>query len=155
MLVKQPPLRLPPEQFDAYGFSVPIETRWTDNDVYGHVNNAVYYQFFDTAVNRFLIEHGGLDIHSGAVIGLVVESSCRYHAPVAYPERVRVGVRVDRLGTSSVSYGVALFAESDRSARADGSFTHVFVDRASRRPAPMPDLLRSALQGIARQLAGP
>jgi acyl-CoA thioester hydrolase len=150
MLVNPKPQRLPPEQIGAYGFIASTETRWADNDLYGHVNNAVYYQLFDSAVNRFLIEQGGLDIHSGAVIGLVVESSCRYHAPVAYPERIRVGVRVDRLGSSSVTYGVALFSESDPSARADGTFTHVFVDRTSRRPAPMPEPLRAALQGLSR-----
>ncbi len=125
-----------------------VTTRWTDNDVYGHVNNAIYYEYFDSAVNRYLTEVGTLDIHGGSVIGLVVESSCRYHAPLAYPERLEVGVRVDRLGTSSVTYGVAVFALGADAAAADGTFIHVFVDRTTRRPTPIPERLRTALQAL-------
>ncbi len=125
-----------------------VTTRWVDNDVYGHVNNATYYAFFDSAINAYLIARGGLDIHRGAVVGWVVSSSCDYFAPVAYPEEVEVGVRADRIGTSSVHYGVALFAAGDDRARAAGSMVHVFVDRASSRPAPLPAALRAALEAL-------
>lgn len=145
--------RKPPLRREDVRFVVPLSTRWTDNDVYGHVNNAIYYAFFDSAVNRFLIEEGGLDIHAGPVIGLVVESSCRYHAPLAYPEPIVGGVRVDRLGTSSVTYGVAVFAEGKDDAAADGTFTHVFVDRVTRRPTPIPDELRRALERLRTDAA--
>jgi acyl-CoA thioester hydrolase len=131
----------------AYLTFFPIETRWTDNDVYGHVNNARYYELFDSAVNRVLVA-AGLDLHLGPAIALVVESSCRYHAPTTYPERLLVGVRVDRLGTSSIVYGVAVFSETVDEAAADGSFVHVFVDRATRRPVPIPPAIRAALEAL-------
>lgn len=145
--------RKPPLAREELRFFAEVSTRWTDNDVYGHVNNAVYYEYFDSAVNRFLIERGGLDIHAGSIIGLVVESSCRYHAPLAYPDRLEVGVRVDRLGSSSVTYGVAVFAHGAPVAAADGTFIHVFVDRATRRPTPIPDGLRQALAALATPVA--
>jgi acyl-CoA thioester hydrolase len=139
----------------AYKTFFPIETRWTDNDVYGHVNNARYYELFDSGVNRVLVG-AGLDIHAGPAIALVVESSCRYHAPTTYPERLLVGVRVDHLGTSSIVYGVAVFSESSDEAAADGSFVHVFVDRATRRPVPLPPSIRVALEALrAPPAAGP
>ncbi len=141
--------REPPMVRRAFGFFSEVSTRWTDNDVYGHVNNAVYYEFFDSAVNRFLIERGDLDIHAGPVIGLVVESGCRYHAPLAYPARLEVGVRVNRLGTSSVTYGVAVFSLGSDVAAADGTFIHVFVERETRRPIAMPEQLRSALASLS------
>jgi acyl-CoA thioester hydrolase len=119
-----------------------------DNDLYGHVNNAHYYSFFDSVVNRFLVEVGGLDIHRGPVVGYVVASACEYFAPVAYPELLEVGVRVERLGSSSVHYGVALFRAGDATARAAGSMVHVFVDRGSSEPTPIPASLRQALQSI-------
>ncbi len=125
-----------------------IGTRWADNDVYGHVNNVVYYGWFDTAVNAHLIESGALDIHAGAVIGLVVETQCHYFEPLAFPQTVWAGLRVARLGTSSVRYEVGLFAEgSDRTA-AHGHFVHVYVDRASRRPVPLPDALKKTLETL-------
>ncbi|MBZ0231176.1 MAG: acyl-CoA thioesterase [Deltaproteobacteria bacterium] len=121
-----------------------ITTRWMDNDVYGHVNNVTYYSYFDTVANAYLIA-AGLDIHDGPVIGLVVESACHYHAPVAYPTRLRGGLRVDRLGQRAVTYGLAIFREGDDAAVAHGHFVHVFVDRATRTPTPIPDDLRAAL----------
>jgi acyl-CoA thioester hydrolase len=133
---------------DDYRYLAPLTTRWADNDVYGHVNNAHYYALFDTAVNRFLVEAGGLDFHRGAVIGYVVASECRYFDPVAYPDALEVGVRVEHLGTSSVRYAVALFRDGDEAARAAGAMVHVFVDRASGRPTPLPGPLRAALETI-------
>jgi acyl-CoA thioester hydrolase len=126
----------------------PIETRWMDNDVYGHVNNVVYYSFFDTVINRYLIAEGGLDIHEGAVIGLAVETSCAFHGSVQFPDVLEAGLRVAHLGSSSVRYEVGIFAQGEDAARADGRFTHVFVDRVSRRPTPIPPLLRDALARI-------
>ena len=115
-----------------------------DNDVYGHVNNVVYYSYFDTVINAYLIGEGGLDIHAGLVIGLCVESHCSYAAALAFPETVRAGLRVAKLGTSSVRYEIGLFGSGDEPA-AEGWFVHVFVDRETRRPAPIPAGVRSAL----------
>jgi acyl-CoA thioester hydrolase len=126
-----------------------IATRWMDNDVYGHVNNVVYYSFFDTAVNGYLIGSGALDIHAGATIGLVVETQCRYHAPIAFPDLVTCGIRVARIGTSSVRYEIGIFRGDEETAAAEGHFVHVYVDRATRRPAPLPPALRTALEAIA------
>ncbi|MFT6461277.1 MAG: acyl-CoA thioester hydrolase, partial [Maricaulis maris] len=120
-----------------------------DNDIYGHINNAAYYGFFDTAVNCFLIEEAGLDIHAGAVIGLVVETGCNYFAPLAFPETVEAGVRVARLGNSSVSFEIGLFRQGEDDPAAQGRFVHVYVDRDTRRPVPLPDAMRVALAGIA------
>lgn len=131
-----------------YPYITSITTRWMDNDIYGHINNVAYYSFFDTAANRFLIERGGLDIAAGTVIGLVVESKCQYHAPLAYPQTLRAGVRVDKLGNRAVTYGIAIFSETDDAAAAHGHFVHVFVERATRTPTPIPSPLRSALESI-------
>jgi acyl-CoA thioester hydrolase len=125
-----------------------IATRWMDNDVYGHVNNVVHYSFFDTAVNRLLIERGVLDIHGGAVIGLVVHTQCHYFDSIAFPQQVHVGVGVQRLGGSSVRYGLALFADEAPQCAARGEFTHVYVDRTTRRPVALPAALREALQPL-------
>lgn len=133
-----------------YPYITSITTRWMDNDIYGHINNVAYYSFFDTAANRFLIERGGLDIEAGTVIGLVVESKCQYHAPLAYPQTLRAGVRVDKLGNRAVTYGIAIFSETDDAAAAHGHFVHVFVERASRTPTPIPAALRSALESLVR-----
>ncbi len=122
-----------------------IGTRWADNFFFGHVNNVVYYSFFDTAVNTFLIQHAGLDIHAGDTIGLVVDSGCSYFAPLAYPEQIVAGVRVLKLGNSSVRYQIALFKENEHSAAAQGHFVHVYIARESRRPQPLPDAMRQAL----------
>jgi acyl-CoA thioester hydrolase len=122
-----------------------IQTRWMDNDLYGHVNNVTYYSYFDTLVNRYLIDPGGLDIHNGATVGFAVETMCRFHQPFAYPDDIEAGLRVATLGRSSVRYECALFAAGEHDARADGHFVHVFVDRSTRRPAAMPEQMRAAL----------
>lgn len=123
----------------------PITTRWHDNDIYGHVNNVVYYSYFDSAVNTYLIECGGLDIHAGAVVGFVVSSSCDYFASITFPERIEVGLRVGKLGNSSVQYELAIFKQGEEQACAAGRFVHVFVDRESNRPVGIPESLRAAL----------
>ena len=128
---------------------LPITTRWMDNDVYGHVNNVVYYSYFDTVVNRYLIERGVLDIDRGTVIGLVVETGCQYFTPLAFPQTVHAGLRVTRLGTSSVRYEVALFGGDSTLAAAQGHFVHVYVDRETRRPTALPLPLRAALQALS------
>ncbi len=125
-----------------------IGTRWADNDVYGHVNNVVYYSWFDTAVNAYLIEQGALDIHAGEVIGLVVETQCNYFAPLAFPQAVEAGIRVARIGASSVRYEVGLFAPGEPLCAARGHFIHVYVDRATRKPVPLPDRLRQVLESL-------
>jgi acyl-CoA thioester hydrolase len=126
----------------------PIGTRWADNDVYGHVNNVVYYSWFDTAVNAYLIEQGALDIHAGAVIGLVIETQCNYFAPLAFPQTVEAGLRVAHLGSSSVRYEVGLFAQGQEAAAACGHFVHVYVDRETRRPMPLPAPLKATLETL-------
>ncbi len=133
----------------AYKAFQTITTRWMDNDVYGHVNNVQYYSFFDTAVNRWLIEQGVLDIHNGETIGLVVETSCSYFKPIAFPETVHAGIRVAKLGNSSVRYEVGLFRDDDDTVSAAGYFVHVYVDRVSNRPVPLPEPLRAALSTLA------
>ncbi len=127
-----------------------ITTRWMDNDIYGHVNNVVHYSFFDTAVNRMLIEAGALDIHAGAVIGLVVHTECHYFDSLAFPQAVHAGIRVAHLGKSSVRFELGLFADDAPLSAAAGSFVHVYVDRASRRPVPVPDALRAVLTPLMR-----
>jgi acyl-CoA thioester hydrolase len=122
-----------------------IDTRWSDNDVYGHVNNVVYYSYFDTVVNRWLIDAGALDIHGGPVIGLVVETQCHYFAPLAFPQTLDAGLRVAHLGRSSVRYEIGLFAQGDAHCAAAGHFVHVYVDRASRKPVALPASVRAAL----------
>ncbi len=125
-----------PHARSAYRAFVPITTRWSDNDVYGHINNVAYYSFFDTAVNSWLIERGLLDIHQGATIGLVVQTGCDYFASLAYPQPLQAGLRVAHLGRTSVRYEIALFAADDAVAAAQGHFVHVMVDRHTRRPVP-------------------
>jgi acyl-CoA thioester hydrolase len=127
----------------------PISTRWMDNDIYGHVNNVVYYSYFDTVVNQYLIEQGVLDIERSTVVGLVVETQCNYFSPISFPDMVHAGLRVMKLGTSSVRYEVGLFRNDEPIASAQGHFVHVYVDRATRRPAALPEAMRSALQQIA------
>jgi acyl-CoA thioester hydrolase len=132
----------------AYRVFRPIGTRWGDNDIYGHVNNVVYYSWFDTAVNAHLIEQGALDIHGGEVIGLVIETQCNYFAPLAFPQTVWAGLRVAHLGSSSVRYEVGLFADGEDLAAACGHFVHVYVNRDTRRPVPLPDLLKNTLETL-------
>ncbi|CAO4174884.1 hypothetical protein LNAOJCKE_3793 [Methylorubrum aminovorans] len=141
--------RAPRETRAAYPRLVPLTTRWGDNDVYGHVNNVVYYAFFDTAVNGILVEAGALDIARSPVIGLVVETGCRYFASVAFPDRITAGVRVAHLGRTSVRYEIAIFRDDDGEAAAQGHFVHVYVDRETRRPAPLPERLRAVLTELA------
>lgn len=125
-----------------------ITTRWMDNDVYAHINNVVYYSFFDTIVNGFLVEKGMLDFERGDPIGLVVETRCRYFAPVAFPDTICGGLRVDHLGTSSVRYGIGIFREGEAQASAAGHFVHVYVGRETRRPETLPPELRMLLAAI-------
>ncbi|MEH6347558.1 MAG: thioesterase family protein [Bermanella sp.] len=132
---------------DYFAFNS-ISTRWSDNDVYGHVNNVVYYSYFDTAANNYLINEGGLDIENSPIIGFVVNSGCNYNSSIAYPDKIEAGLRVDRLGNSSVQYGVAIFKESEEQAAANGHFVHVFVDRETNKPVAIPDKMRAALEAI-------
>lgn len=127
----------------------PISTRWMDNDVYGHVNNVTYYSYFDSAINRYLIEEGGLDIHSAAVVGYVVSSNCQFRKPIAYPEAIEAGLRVAKVGNSSVTYELGIFKAGDNNAAALGQVVHVFVDQDSNKPTAIPDPLRAALVRIA------
>jgi len=131
-----------------YPHLLEIPTRWGDNDIYGHVNNVQHYAFFDTIINAYLIEQGGLDIHGGAAIGLCVESHCRYTAPIAFPDLIVAGMRVAQLGTSSVKYEIGLFTDRAADSVAEGWFVHVFVDRESRKPVPIPDGVRAALTAL-------
>ena len=137
-----------PMKREHYRHFTNIQTRWADNDVYGHVNNVVYYGWFDTAVNAHLIEQGALDIHGGTTIGLVIESHCNYFAPLAFPEPVELGLRVGALGTSSVRYELGVFAAGADSTAAHGHFVHVYVDSQTRRPVPLPARLREVLEAL-------
>lgn len=142
------PARPQPRPREDFRVFRTIGTRWADNDVYGHVNNVVYYSWFDTAVNAHLIEAGALDIHQGPVIGLVIETQCNYFAPLAFPQTIEAGLRVAHLGSSSVRYEVGLFAQGEPLAAACGHFVHVYVDRETRRPVPLPAVLKNTLQTI-------
>lgn len=137
-----------PQPREAYRAFRPIATRWMDNDVYGHVNNVVYYSWFDTAVNGLLIEHGVLDIHAGSTIGLVVETQCHYFAPLAFPQQIEAGVCVAHVGASSVRYEVGLFALGEPMTAARGHFVHVYVDRVTRRPAAVRGALAELLETL-------
>jgi acyl-CoA thioester hydrolase len=137
-----------PRSRSAYRAWRTIPTRWADNDAYGHVNNVVHYAWFDTAVNAWLVEAGMLDIEHGDQIGLVVETGCRYFAPLSFPESADVGIAVERLGSSSITYRLGIFAEGSDAAAAEGEFTHVYVDRASRRPKPLPPEWRTKLEAL-------
>lgn len=137
-----PPKRAAYEHFEQ------IQTRWMDNDLYGHINNVVFYSFFDTVINRFLIDHGGLDISDGDVIGVAAESQCTFHAPLSFPDGLEAGLAVSHIGESSVRYRVGIFASDSDKAGASGEFVHVFVDRATRRPAGVPAAIRTALETL-------
>lgn len=140
--------RSEPQNRDAYRMFRPIGLRWADNDIYGHVNNVVHYSLFDTAVNGFLIEQGVLDIHGGAYVFLVVETGCRYHREMAFPDRVTAGLRVSKLSTSSVCYEIGLFRNDEDHASAEGFFIHVNVDRETRRPVPIGVEARQVLEAL-------
>ena len=133
---------------DQFRHFLTIPTRWMDNDIYGHVNNVVYYSYFDTAVNQFLIEAGVLDIHQGEVVGFVVDSGCSYFSPVAFPDAVHAGLRVAKLGNSSVRYEIALYRNNDALPAAAGHFVHVYVERAANRSVPIPPAVRQALSEL-------
>ena len=135
----------PIETRNRYRHLSTIDTRWMDNDAYGHVNNVVYYSFFDTVVNRWLIERGVLNIATSPAIGLVIETQCRYFAPITFPDRVTAGLRVAHLGTSSVRYEIGLFRNEDTEPAAVGHFVHVYVERVSRKSTPIPAAIREAL----------
>ncbi len=142
-------VRTPPPRRDHYPWFRRIDSRWMDNDIYGHVNNVVYYSYFDTAIAHYLIGEGGLDPRNSPVIGYCVESACRYFRPLAFPHAVEVGVGVTRLGRSSVHYLLGVFRAGAEEASAAGRFVHVFVDRKTERAAPLPAALRRALARIA------
>lgn len=135
---------------DNYKHFLPLQTRWADNDVYGHVNNVAYYGYFDTIVNEYLISSGALDIHNGAVIGLVVETGCKYFSPLEFPQKLEGALRVAKIGNSSVRYEIAIFKAGEDKPAAEGHFIHVYVDRATRKPVSLPGELRKALERIAR-----
>ena len=137
-----------PRPRSAYRVWRTIPTRWADNDAYGHVNNVVHYAWFDTAVNAWLVEGGLLDIEHSDPIGLVVETRCAYFAGLAFPQNVEVGIGIERLGSSSITYRLGIFAEGEGGAAAEGEFTHVYVDRGSRKPRPLPDAWRAKLETL-------
>ncbi|CAH1690823.1 Thioesterase [Hyphomicrobiales bacterium] len=130
---------------------IPILTRWADNDVYGHINNVTYYSFFDTAINRWLIERNHLDINTSSTIGVVVETGCTYFESISFPDNVEVGLSVNRIGVSSVRYSVGVFKVDSKIACAQGHFTHVYVDRLTRRPVEISEKLRLALENISKK----
>ena len=131
-----------------YRYFLTIPTRWMDNDVYGHVNNVTYYSYFDTVVNEHLVRAGGLDFHRAPVIGLVVETSCRFHRSLSFPQTIDAGLRVAKLGTTSVTYEIGLFRADDELPAATGRFVHVWVERATQRPTPVPEHIRAALSPL-------
>jgi len=136
------------ETRSRYPHFMTLQTRWSDNDIYGHVNNVTYYSYFDTVVNCFLIDEGGLDIHSADAIGVVVETMCNFKKSLAYPESIDAGLRVTKLGNSSIRFEIGIFRQGDDEASAAGHFVHVFVDRESNTPVPIPGKIRAALERI-------
>ena len=137
-----------PNRLHSYPHNLSIPTRWADNDVYGHVNNSVYYFYFDTVVNRWLIDNGLLEIGKSETIGLVVGTSCDYFAPMSFPDAVVAGLRAAKVGTSSVTYEIGLFRNDETTASAQGTFTHVYVTEKTRRPSPISDRMKSKLREI-------
>jgi acyl-CoA thioester hydrolase len=133
---------------DQYELFYSIQTRWADNDIYGHVNNVTYYAYFDSVINRFLIEKAQLDIHAGPMIGFIVQSQCAYYSPVAFPEVLQCGFRVTRIGNSSVEYSLAIFKENEQKASALGGMTHVFVSSDDKKPITISGHLKTALQAL-------
>lgn len=136
------------ETRDRFAHFLAIPTRWMDNDVYGHVNNVVYYSYFDTVINEYLISAGGLDIAGSTIIGIAAESMCRFRRELSFPEVIEAGLRVGHLGKSSVRYEIGLFSQGEEQAAAAGYFVHVFVDRASHEPEPIPAGIRAALERL-------
>jgi acyl-CoA thioester hydrolase len=152
-LTRLPPMSTLRQTRDDYRHFHTITTRWMDNDVYGHVNNVVYYSYFDTVVNAYLIEQGVLNPEHSDTIGLVIETQCNYFVPLSFPDPVVAGMRVARLGNTSVRYEVGLFRGDAQEAAAQGHFVHVYVDRETRRPVPLPDALRAVLEPLATGIA--
>ena len=140
-----------PTHRNDYMYFSDISTRWMDNDVYGHVNNVIYYSFFDTVINGFLLENKVLDFNSGDVIGLVKETRCTYFESLAFPDKISAGLKVERIGNSSVTYNVGIFGSGSETATAQGHFIHVYVDSTSRRPVSIPDDLRLVLKSILKE----
>jgi acyl-CoA thioester hydrolase len=136
----------------SYKHFLTIPTRWMDNDVYGHVNNVVYYSYFDTVVNEYLMRHGGLDYRNGAIVGLVVETMCQYKKSLAFPESVDVGLRVAKIGNSSVRFEIGIFKQGDDEPAAFGHFVHVFVARAEQKAVAIPERIRSSLKRISAKI---
>ncbi len=134
-----------------YRHFTPIATRWNDNDVYGHVNNVQYYSYFDTVINAYLIESGSLDFIAGSLLGVCAESHCKFSSELSFPETVEAGLRVEHLGRTSVRYGIGLFRAGQAQAAAEGWFVHIFVDRSTRRPAPLTPALRQALEALSSE----
>jgi acyl-CoA thioester hydrolase len=134
---------------EDYKHFLNIPTRWMDNDIYGHVNNVVYYSYFDTVINKYLIEQGGMDISKDSVVGIAVETHCRFMHSLQFPDSIDAGLRVGHLGNSSVRYEIGLFKQGDAAASAAGYFVHVFVDRSSQKPVPIPHGIRAALEHLA------
>lgn len=144
-------MRLTPDQRDTYSHFQVIPTRWADNDIYGHVNNSVYYFYFDTVVNQWLIEAGLLTLGQSKTIGLVVETGCAFFAPISFPQAVHAGLRVTKIGTSSVRYEIGLFANGEQSSAARGHFMHVYVDEKTRRPVEISGSMRETLGKLMRE----
>ncbi|WND03894.1 thioesterase family protein [Temperatibacter marinus] len=140
-----------PYPLDHYPHTKELQTRWMDNDIYGHVNNVVYYSYFDTVVNSYLIENKGLDIHESPIIGLVIETQCTYLAPIEFPMDITAGLKVSHLGNSSVRYEIGLFTKDPLKPVAQGYFVHVYVDRNTRKPTPIPDTLRQILKPLVKR----
>jgi len=134
---------------DAFSYLTTIQTRWSDNDIYGHVNNAAYYFYFDTIVNNYLIHQGALDINQSDIIGLVVETGCTYFSALKFPQIIEAGLRITKIGRSSVAYQIGLFSEGLPQTAAVGRFVHVYVDRESRRPVTLPDKLRGIIEKLS------
>ncbi len=137
-----------PSRRGDYRHFLSIPTRWMDNDIYGHVNNVVYYAYFDTVINEYLIRKGGLDIHKGDIVGFAVETGCRFYSSFSFPEVIEAGLAVERIGRSSVTYRVGLFAEGSEEAGADGHFVHVFVNRVKNKPVEIPGNIRKAMEKL-------
>ena len=141
-------MRPTPNTVESYPHRITLPTRWADNDVYGHVNNSVYYFYFDTVVNKWLIDNGLLEVGNSDVVGLVVETGCSYFAPISFPDNVEAGLRVTKLGNSSVRYEIGLFKNDETQASAQGHFVHVYVDEKTRRPVKISDIMREKLTEI-------
>ena len=140
-----------PQRAD-YGFFLTIPTRWMDNDIYGHINNVTYYSYFDTVVARFLLGTGSINLVDSPVIGVVVETQCRFHAPIAFPDAVTAALRVERVGNTSIRYGIGIFRGDESQVSAEGHFVHVYVDRVTqRRPTPLPEVLRRSATELLRE----